>query len=134
MAEENDQGKNNDVEAMAAALKKANEEAKNYRLQLKDANERIEKYSGAEQKVLKTQAELLLTRKGVKNPERLVDYLKLDGLDEDGLEGAIEQLETSLPEIFDPKSRAGDIDPGDRKPGKVEKTATDTLVKQILNR
>lgn len=130
MSEE--QNKENDIEAMEAALKKANEEAKRYRLESKELSDKLEQAAPFAEKYLKTKAEYALTKRGIKDPERVVPLLKLEG--EEGIDDAIDALAESLPELFDPKARVSSIDAADKDAPKTAKTATDTLTQQLLKR
>lgn len=138
---ENTENKDNDIEAMEAALHKANEEAKNYRLQnknLKDENKSLKEQAGFKDKYLESEAKLKLNGMGIKNPERFIKFLDLSDVtldDEGNVEGLsekVEALEEDFPEIFDPLKQAGDVDADNKEPSTHEPTASETLAKQLL--
>ncbi len=62
---------------------------------------------------LTAEAKLALQGQGIKDADRLMPYIGTDGLDFDaegqvtGLNERLEQLKKDLPEVFDPKVRAG---------------------------
>lgn len=64
-------------------------------------------------KALKAETKLALQAQGIKDVDRLMPYIGTEGLDFDdkgavsGLEDRLKTLKKDLPEVFDPKVRAG---------------------------
>ncbi|MFI9490493.1 phage scaffolding protein [Streptomyces halstedii] len=125
---EDTQERPNDIEAMQAALQKANAEAQKHREQ-KNA------YRGM---VTRLMAERTLSEAGLTNAKvaKYLDYSKVTVTDTGELEGLSEQLDAlkeDLPELFGVTKRvsgggdAADKQPVTRKP----KTSANALVEQL---
>lgn len=136
MSEENDEKTTEQqLEDMRKALEKANGEAATYRHEAKEAKEQLETVSPYRDKYLQAQVENKLLARGVKNPERLVGLVDVSDVESDeDLDGKVEALTESLPEVFDPKARAGKIDAAESGEPKPATTATDKLTAQLMNR
>ena len=106
-------------EAVLAELRRAQEDLKNLRAEYnKLTQERDDFKKQVEDDVWKTKALLAetknaLAKQGIKDADRLMPYIGTDGLElsEDGkvngLDERLKQLRADLPEVFDPKRRAG---------------------------
>lgn len=125
-----------ELEQVRAALKKANEEAAQHRHEAKEAKEALESTSSYRDKYMQAKVEGLLAAKGIKNPERLLGLVDLkDAEDDDSIKERVDALEESLPEIFDPKTRAGSnsIDASDQGDPSVERTPSEKQALQLLH-
>lgn len=105
------------------ALLKAYEQAKKDLVALRDKNKTLESQvetlssdTGADTwkaRALKAETRLALKDQGVKDVDRLMKFVDTEGLDFDdegnvtGLTEKLDGLKNDLPEIFDPKRRAG---------------------------
>jgi hypothetical protein len=120
------------------ALKKANEQAKKYRLAAKNAGKKTDESSDGDvdakaeakasevwkPRLIKTAAKLAFAEAGAKNPARLIKMLDVNDLevdddgDVDGLEDQIDSLKDEFPELFNqpaeerPRKRPGRVDAG----------------------
>lgn len=112
-------------EAVLAELRRAQEDLKGLRAELKsleaaktEAESALETLRSAgpdewKVKALLAETKVALGNQGIKDVERLMPYVGTDGLDFDetgkvtGLDDRLKKLKVDLPEIFDPKVRAG---------------------------
>ena len=109
-------------EAVLAELRRAQEDLKKVRAELKDAQterdsavQKLESNSPDEwrKRALTAETKLALHNQGIKDADRLMPYVGTEGLDFDedgkvvGLDERLTKLKADLPEIFDPKVRAG---------------------------
>lgn len=123
MAEENEytneDGTIKDAKAVLDALQRAKKEAKAFREERDSLQQRLDSDDrGADvekfkQKALRSEAKLALQAQGIKNSDGVAKYLDLEGVDFDddggvkGLDDSIKKLKTDIPDLFDPKKRAG---------------------------
>lgn len=115
--ENNEEVKN--PEAVLAELRRAQEDLKALRAehtalgQERDALKKSVEEDTWRAKALLAEAKNALGAQGIKDADRLMPYVGVDGLDFDddgkvtGLDERLTQLKKDLPEIFDPKRRAG---------------------------
>lgn len=111
-----------DAQAVLAELRRAQEDLKSLRADMKslnDAKAELEaqleslKSDPYKAKALNAEVKVALKEMGIKNPDRFLTYIKTDELDFDedgkvtGLSEHLESLKKDLPEVFDPKVRAG---------------------------
>lgn len=132
---------NNDVEAMQAALKKANDEAKTYRLERNSLKEELDRAQTASQEFkagyVQMKAEKALAEAGLSNGKaaKYLDYSKVTVTDAGELEGLAEQLESlkeDLPELFaTTKSLARGADASDRREAQTQKRSADKLIANL---
>ena len=140
----------NDPQAVLKALNKANTEAKTYRenletvkSQLETAKTRITELENGENPykalAIKAQVRLALNEQGVKDQDRILRFLDLNGIDLDeqgnlvGLDDKLDTLKTDLPELFDVKRKvANKADAFTGGDAKVTKSLTEQQVDQLL--
>jgi len=137
-------------EAVLAELRRAQEDLKNLRADLKAlTTERNNLKAAVEEaqknpfkdKALEAETKLALQGLGLNDPDRLIRYIGKDGIDFDengglkGLNERIEQLKADLPELFDVKRRVGGkADIFADNSGEVKKSSTELQVERIFNR
>jgi len=136
-----------DPEAFLAAYYKAMDEAKEFRQEVKTLRAQVEE-GGMEEEVgkwksraLKAEARSNLEAQGIKNPERILKYLNMEGVDFDkdgnltGLDDKVKEVKTDFPELFDTKRRAGsqsaDIHAND--PANVQEDPMRAQIRQALS-
>lgn len=118
--EENEKVEN--PEAVLAELRRAQEDLKNLRQTVKDLQDQRDELSVQVEnlnkdemrlKALSAETKLALQNQGITDVDRLMPYIGTDGLDFDdkggvvGLDDRLSVLKKDLPEVFDPKVRAG---------------------------
>lgn len=133
-----------DAEKFLNAYYGAMEDAKTLREENKTLQTQLESTSDEEiskwrTRALQAEAKATLESQGIKNPDRILKYLNLDGVDFDeegnltGLDDKVNEVKTDFPELFDVKRRAGsssaDIHEG--KPAKRELTPSEQQVAAI---
>lgn len=104
-----------DPAGLLAAYEKAKEDLVNLRNEHKALQDKMETMTEDQfrLKALAAETKLALQSKGLKDTDRLMPYIGTDGLDFDeeghvtGLDERLEKLKADLPEVFDPKVRAG---------------------------
>jgi len=135
------------------ALLKAHEKAKQDLIELraelnaleKERDEfktQLDKASSYREKAIKAEVKAQLEGTGVKNADRILKYLNLDGLEydeEDKLTGVDEKLavvKEDFPELFDVKRRAArqDVDAHASNPVKPKLSGTEAQVAQMFGR
>lgn len=87
-------------------------------------------------RAVKQAVKAALEGEGIQNAERVLKYMKLDGIDFDedesltGLDDKLSEVKTDFPELFDAKRRAGrqSVDIHDSKPANVQKSLTERQV------
>lgn len=90
-------------------------------------------------RALKAEAKTTLEAQGIKNAERILKYLDLEGVDFDdegnltGLDDKVTEVKTDFPELFDTKRRAGrnSADIHDQNPSKRELSPSELQVAAI---
>lgn len=133
-----------DVDKMQNRLDESKAEAKKFREQrdeFKAAAEGNEANKGLKERALRAEAKLAVAGLGVKDPDRIVKYLNLEGVDFDeegkvtGLDTSIDAVKGDFPELFDAKRRVGgQIDAATGNPVRAEKSVTDMQVDKLFNR
>lgn len=133
-----------DVDKMQNRLDESKAEAKKFREQrdeYKAAADKNEVNATLRERALKAEAKLAVASLGVKDPDRIVKYLSLDGLDFDeegkvtGLDTSIESVKSDFPELFDAKRRVGgQVDAAADNPVKAEKSITEMQVDRLFAR
>jgi len=107
-----------DPEKFLAAYYKAMDEAREMREENKTLREQVEAtgdeaVSKWRSRALQAEAKANLEGQGIKNPDRILKYLNLEGVDFDdegnltGLDDKVNEVKTDFPELFDVKRRAG---------------------------
>lgn len=108
-----------DPEAFLNAYYGAMEEAKTFREENKALQAQLEEGGMGEEvskwkkRALQAEARSTLEGQGIKNADRILKYLNLDGVDFDeagnikGLDEKVNEVKTDFPELFDTKRRAG---------------------------
>lgn len=102
-----------DPDAVLAALERAKREAKQFREERDSLAKQLEQAGNWKTLALKAEVRSRIAEAGVKDPERIVNLVSLDGIELDdegkakGLDEAINNVKTSIPELFDRKMRAG---------------------------
>ena len=134
-----------DPAAVLAALDRAKSDARRFREE-KEALEKQLEENNSKSNVIKTRLvqekiNKFLSEKGIQNSDRLLKYIKMDEIDltEDfelaGFEAQIENLQTDLPELFDPKYVvAGKADAGMQSHVNVELSASELQARYVLGR
>lgn len=133
-----------DVDNMQKALddfKKENQKFREQRDEWKGKAENSEVNTTLKERALKAEAKLKLADSGIKDPDRIVKYLKMDGVDFDeegnltGLDDSIESVKTDFPELFDAKRRVGGrVDAAANNPVKTEKSTTEMQVDRLFKK
>lgn len=107
-----------DPEAFLAAYYAAMDDAKETRAEVKRLREQAEEAGSDEEiskwksRALKAEAKSNLERQGIKDPERILKYINLDGVDFDedgavtGLDDKVNEVKADFPELFDAKRKA----------------------------
>lgn len=104
-----------DPTAVLAELRRAQEDLKAVRAENRELKKQAENNDPTEwkERAIKAETKLALSATGLKDTDRLLNYVTTDGIefDEDGnltgLDEKLTQLKTDLPELFDPKRRVG---------------------------
>lgn len=102
-------------EKILAELRRAQEDIKGLRADNKTLTEKAEAndHEVWKSRALKAEAKLALGDKGIRDPDRILKYMPLDGLDFDengavvGLDDRLGEVAKDFPELFDKKRRAG---------------------------
>lgn len=110
-----DENEVRDPAGLLAAYNKAKEDLVSLRTEYKALEDKVAGMSTDEfrLKALSAETRLALQAQGIKDVDRLMPYIGTDGLDfsEDGkvtgLSERMDALRKDLPEVFDPKVRAG---------------------------
>lgn len=140
-----------DVDALAESVsklegavdryKKENQKFREERDNYKAQAEAGEVNEGFKTRALQAEAKLRLNANGVKDPDRIIKYLKFDTVEFDekegfkGLDESIETVRTDFPELFDAKRRVGGkIDAAATGDVKTEKSVTDMQVDKLFSR
>lgn len=133
-----------DIDRMESAIeryKKENQKFRTERDEFKAQAEAGEVNEKFVKRTLEAEAKLKLSSLGIKEPDRVVKYLKLDGVafDDDGgikgLDESIEIVKTDFPELFDTKRRVGGkVDAAATGDVKTEKSVTDMQVDALFRR
>ena len=126
-----------DLVALRAEVKALEEEKETLAADFAGTSEEISKWRD---RVLKGEVTKNLEAQGIKNPERVLKYVDLEGVDlddEKGLVGFDEKLavvKTDFPELFDVKRRAArtSVDLHADNPTKPELTGTDAQVARLF--
>lgn len=134
-----------DPAAVLAALDRAKQDAKKYRVE-KEALEAemakreqdLARYSG---RLLREKIDQEIAKLNISNTERIIKYLNLSNLtlDDDfnviGLDEQIQGIKTDFPELFDPKLLvAGKADSGSKEPIDAKLSASQLQAKLVLGR
>lgn len=135
-----------DPTAVLEALKKANAEAKkrreDYDALKKELDEVKQNAPGDKFKdrAKKAEIKLALHDKGLKNVDKIIRHLSLDGIDYDaegeliGLESTLQTLKEDLPELFSAKARAGAVEQFVEGVNKKPPTASEIQAAAILKK
>lgn len=96
-------------QTMQKALDKYKGENQKYREDIQN-DEHVKTFK---ERAVKAEAKLALQAQGIKNPDRVLKFLSLDGVDFDdegnlaGLSDKIDEAKAELPELFDQKRQVG---------------------------
>lgn len=123
-----------ELRTQITALEASKKELEDARVAL-DENLNAWKTSTVELKALEE-----LTKQGIKNPERILKYIQLDGVDLDenkkitGLDDKIKTVKTDFPELFDVKARAArtSVDIHADKPVEKALTGTEAQMERLM--
>lgn len=112
-----------DPEAFLKAYYKAMDELSEMRVELKESTKVLDelKESGSDEnlakwkdRALKQAVKSMLETEGIKNSDRILKYMSLEGVDFDdekdiltGFDDKLKEVKTDFPELFDAKRRAG---------------------------
>lgn len=104
-----------DPAAVLAELRRAQEDLKALRSENRSLKTQVEANDPTEWKkrAIKAEAKLALGSQGIKDADRVMKYVDLDGVDFDengdltGLDDKLTQVKADLPELFDVKRRVG---------------------------
>lgn len=131
-------------EAVLAELRRAQEDLKTLRAEKKELEARLEStdeeaVSKWKDRAVKAEAKVNLEGQGIKNADRILKYMDLEGVDFDdngaltGFEDKLTGIKTDFPELFDPKRRAGGkADIHAKNEVEVPKTSTEAQVARIF--
>lgn len=135
-----------DPKAVLAALERYKKEAKDNR----EAKEALEKrvtelesddsLTKMQARIVSTEAKNRLLAEGVKDPDRILKYLKSENVKvtDDGLEGlddVLTEVKKDFPELFDPKRRVGGgADGANKELPPQPKSATERQAEILLGR
>lgn len=132
----------NEIEAIREALKKANEEAKTFRLETKALKEQIESMTSETQTLrtnyMNTKAQDALKDAGLTNAKasKFIDYSQVSVNADGELEGLTEQLDAlkeDLPELFNTQQRvSGGADAAEKREARPQKSSADILAEKLL--
>ena len=130
-----------DPEAFLKAYYKAMDEAKEMRQENKTLQAQLDSTSDEEiskwrSRALKAEAKANLEGQGIKDADRILKYISLDGVDFDedgnltGLDDKVNEVKTDFPELFDVKRRAGrsSADIHANEPAETKKSLTEAQV------
>lgn len=133
-----------DPEGFLKAYAKARQDLSDLRADNKRLTTELEAKSDDEvskwkERALKAEAKTTLEAQGIKNAERILKYLNLEGVDFDedgnltGLDDKVTEVKTDFPELFDTKRRAGrnSADIHDQNPPKRELSPSELQVAAI---
>lgn len=131
-----------DVDKMQNRLDESKAEAKKFREQRDEARvalDNSEVNSTLKDRALKAEAKLKLNALGIKDPDRVVKYLKFEGVEfaEDGtitgLDDSINTVKSDFPELFDARKRVGGkVDAAADNPVVVPKSSTDVQLDNLF--
>lgn len=104
-----------DPDGLLKAYEQAKADLVALRTENKTLTDKVESLSGdaMRNRALTAETKLALQEQGIKDVDRLMPYIGTDGLDFDengkvvGLDDRLTNLRKDLPEVFDPKVRAG---------------------------
>lgn len=103
-----------DPAAVLAELRRVQGDLKDAKAEIKQLKKETESndYEVWKERALKSEAKVALSEQGIKDPDRILKYLNLDGIEvnEDGITGLdkkLEEVKADFPELFDAKRRAG---------------------------
>lgn len=104
-----------DPQAVLAELRRAQEDLRALRAENKELKKQAEStdHEAWKERAVRAEAKLALADHGIKDADRVMKYLDLNGLDFDeegnmtGLDEKLEQVKADLPELFDVKRRVG---------------------------
>lgn len=136
-----------DPEAFLTAYYKAMDEAKEFREEVKRLRGQVEEGGSDEEvskwksRALKAEAKSTLEGQGIKDPERILKYINLDGVDFDengavtGLDDKVNEVKADFPELFDAKRKAArsSADIHADTPPKPSMSSTEAQVARLFN-
>lgn len=136
-----------DPEGFLKSYYKAMDEAKEMREENKTLKTQVESTSEEavnkwRDRALRGEAKANLESQGIKNPDRILKYINLEGVDFDddgnvtGLDDKVSEVKTDFPELFDVKRRAGrsGVDIHADNPAKTKMTGTEAQVARIFKK
>lgn len=132
----------NEIENLKAALKKANEEAKTYRLQANSLKEQLDQATAASDsfkaEYVRLKATNALAEAGASNTKaaRFLDLSRISLGESGELEGLSEQvaaLKEDVPELFGPGERriSGGADASNKREAIPQRTSAEILAEQL---
>lgn len=134
-----------DPEAFLKAYKKMKEDLVTLRSENKELKTQVdstdeEAVNKWKERAVKAEAKNSLNGQGIKDADRILKYVSLDGVDFDeegnlsGLDDKLEGIKTDFPELFDVKKRAGRNNADIHADSKVEtpKSTTESQVERIF--
>lgn len=136
-----------DPAAVLAELRRVQEDLKAVRAENKELTARLE--STDEEAVakwrtraIKAEAKVNLEGQGIKDADRILKYVDLEGVDFDdegkltGLDDKLSTIKTDFPELFDVKKRAGrnGADIHENRPAESKMSSTEAQVARIFHK
>lgn len=133
-----------DPAAVLEALRKANAEAKKRREDydaLKKELDEVKQNTAGDKfrdRAKRAEIKLALQDKGLKNVDKIIKHLALDGIDYDaegeliGLDSTLQTLKEDLPELFSAKARAGVVEQFAEGVNKKPMTASEKQAAMVL--
>lgn len=135
----------NDPEAFLRAYRKMKEDLKALRAENKELATQVESTDESavnkwKERAVKAEAKANLEGQGIKNADRILKYVSLDGVDFDeegnlsGLDDKLDTIKADFPELFDVKRRAGRNSADIHADTKVDtqKSATESQVDRLF--
>lgn len=136
-----------DPAAVLAELRRAQDDLKSLRAENKELNTRLqatdeEAVTKWRTRAIKAEAKVNLEGQGIKEADRILKYIDLEGVDFDdnekltGFDDKVKAIKADFPELFDTKKRAGksSADIHADKVAEHKMTGTEAQVARIFNR
>lgn len=147
MAEDNNNVEIEDPAAVLAALERYKKENQKFREERDAAQARVQELEGDDtatkwkRRTVEAEAKNRLMAAGIKETDRLVKYIDVEGVEVDdegglkGLDDAIEGIKKDFPELFDPKRQVGGkADTFADDPADKENSTSEMQAQRLLSR
>lgn len=133
-----------DPQGLLRNYRRVTAEAKTHREAKEALEARVAELEGEEgiarwkSRAIKTEVRAALKEQGIKDPNRIMEFISLDGVDIDdednlvGLDDAIKALKTKLPELFNVKKQVSSLAVHEKKKAEEKKDGTQLQVDRLL--